>query len=119
MNCIVQALTHTPLLRDYFLSDRHVCQFIDQPDHCLVCEVSRLFQEVNVADAHFLFFSLRTLFPSAVLLRQPGGVDPEPTAALDMDARQALGRLRTTGRSRIFHSHLGRAAPALQGDQHD
>ncbi|CAB3372912.1 Hypothetical predicted protein [Cloeon dipterum] len=45
MNCIVQALTHTPLLRDYFLSDRHVCQFSDRPDHCLVCEVARLFQE--------------------------------------------------------------------------
>uniref|UniRef100_A0A1B6KA10 Ubiquitin carboxyl-terminal hydrolase n=2 Tax=Cicadellinae TaxID=33370 RepID=A0A1B6KA10_9HEMI len=45
MNCIVQALTHTPLLRDYFLSDRHVCQFQDQPGRCLVCEISSLFQE--------------------------------------------------------------------------
>lgn len=47
MNCIVQALTHTPLLRDYFLSDRHDCQFQDQPGLCLVCEISSLFQEVN------------------------------------------------------------------------
>lgn len=46
MNCIVQALTHTPLLRDYFLADRHVCQFQDDPAMCLVCEMSRLFQEV-------------------------------------------------------------------------
>ncbi|KAH7943327.1 hypothetical protein HPB52_006948 [Rhipicephalus sanguineus] len=45
MNCIVQALTHTPLLRDYFLADRHVCQFRDDPSMCLVCEMSRLFQE--------------------------------------------------------------------------
>lgn len=45
MNCIVQALTHTPLLRDYFLADRHVCQFQDDPSMCLVCEMSRLFQE--------------------------------------------------------------------------
>ncbi|KAF4517421.1 hypothetical protein B566_EDAN005030 [Ephemera danica] len=45
MNCIVQALTHTPLLRDFFLADRHMCQFLDQPGRCLVCEVSRLFQE--------------------------------------------------------------------------
>lgn len=42
MNCIVQALIHTPLLRDYFLSDRHHCP---QPNRCLVCEVSHLFQE--------------------------------------------------------------------------
>jgi len=45
MNCIVQALTHTPLLRDFFLSDRHICQFQDEPGRCLVCEISRLFQE--------------------------------------------------------------------------
>lgn len=44
MNCIVQALTHTPLLRDYFLSDRHHCLFPD-PKKCLVCEMSHLFQE--------------------------------------------------------------------------
>ncbi|XP_023228623.1 ubiquitin carboxyl-terminal hydrolase 22-like [Centruroides sculpturatus] len=47
MNCIVQALTHTPLLRDYFLADRHVCQFQDDPSMCLVCEMSRLFQEMH------------------------------------------------------------------------
>jgi len=46
MNCIVQALIHTPLLRDFFLADRHLCQFQDEPGRCLVCEVSRLFQEV-------------------------------------------------------------------------
>ncbi|XP_011634474.1 ubiquitin carboxyl-terminal hydrolase 22 [Pogonomyrmex barbatus] len=42
VNCIVQALIHTPLLRDYFLADRHHCP---QPNRCLVCEVSHLFQE--------------------------------------------------------------------------
>ncbi|CAO1426663.1 unnamed protein product [Diamesa hyperborea] len=42
MNCIVQVLIHTPILRDYFLSDRHNC---DRPLTCLVCEVSKLFQE--------------------------------------------------------------------------
>ncbi|XP_069784354.1 ubiquitin carboxyl-terminal hydrolase 22 isoform X3 [Narcine bancroftii] len=44
MNCIVQALTHTPLLRDFFLSDRHKCE-MQSPNCCLVCEMSRLFQE--------------------------------------------------------------------------
>jgi ubiquitin carboxyl-terminal hydrolase 22/27/51 len=46
MNCIVQALLKVPLLRDFFLSDRHICQFQDEPSRCLVCEISRLFQEV-------------------------------------------------------------------------
>lgn len=45
MNCIVQALTHTPLLRDYFLSDQHVCT--GERDQCIVCEVGSVFQEVN------------------------------------------------------------------------
>lgn len=44
MNCIVQALIHTPLLRDYFLSERHECT-AKTAAKCLVCEVSRLFQE--------------------------------------------------------------------------
>lgn len=46
MNCIVQALTHTPLLRDFFLSDRHRCE-MQSPSSCLVCEMSSLFQEVS------------------------------------------------------------------------
>lgn len=44
MNCIVQALIHTPLLRDYFLAERHECS-VKMSLKCLVCEVSRLFQE--------------------------------------------------------------------------
>uniref|UniRef100_A0A1B0BKB3 Ubiquitin carboxyl-terminal hydrolase n=3 Tax=Glossina TaxID=7393 RepID=A0A1B0BKB3_9MUSC len=44
MNCIVQALIHTPLLSDYFLSERHECN-AKSSLKCLVCEVSRLFQE--------------------------------------------------------------------------
>lgn len=45
MNCIVQALTHTPLLRDHFLTEEHVCRPEDHQSGCLVCEVSTLFQE--------------------------------------------------------------------------
>lgn len=41
MNSIVQALIHTPLLRDYFLAERHKCA----KSVCLVCELARLFQE--------------------------------------------------------------------------
>ncbi|CAH0388905.1 unnamed protein product [Bemisia tabaci] len=45
INSIVQALTHTPLLRDYFLSKNHVCHFEDDRTKCLVCEIVNLFQE--------------------------------------------------------------------------
>ena len=72
MSCIVQTLIHTPLLRDYFLSDRHLCLFDgggggggggggtsnsskkedDGEKKCIVCEMSRLFQ----ASRHSIFF---------------------------------------------------------------
>ena len=46
MSCIVQTLIHTPIFRDYFLSDRHICLYEgDRHGQCIVCEVSRLFQE--------------------------------------------------------------------------
>ena len=44
MSCIVQSLIHTPVLRDYFLSDRHICMLQEGKDQCIVCEMSRLFQ---------------------------------------------------------------------------
>lgn len=43
VNCIVQALTHAPLLRDYFLSEQHLCK--GNSSNCLVCEMAALFQE--------------------------------------------------------------------------
>ncbi|XP_035204719.1 ubiquitin carboxyl-terminal hydrolase 22-like isoform X2 [Stegodyphus dumicola] len=44
VNCIVQALMHTPVLRDYFLAEKHICPTND-PSSCLGCEMARLFQE--------------------------------------------------------------------------
>ena len=65
MNCILQTLTHTPTLRDYFLSDKHICvnngnnnnkALLTTNYHyshnskstklvCLLCELVILFQE--------------------------------------------------------------------------
>ncbi|RLV93314.1 hypothetical protein DV515_00013461, partial [Chloebia gouldiae] len=56
MNCIVQALTHTPLLRDFFLSDRHKCE-MQSPSSCLVCEMSTLFQELFLSLSGKEFYS--------------------------------------------------------------
>lgn len=41
MNCIIQVLIHTPVLRDYFLADRHNCKLAS----CMVCEISNIYQE--------------------------------------------------------------------------
>lgn len=45
MSTILQTLTHTPILRDYFLSDRHVCT-VEQPLTCLACLMHSLFQQL-------------------------------------------------------------------------
>lgn len=45
MNCILQSLAHTPILRDYFMADKHACQKTDESQQCLVCEMARLYQE--------------------------------------------------------------------------
>ena len=62
MNCIIQALTHTPLLRDYFLSDQHVCS--GDKDQCIVCEVGSVFQEV-----HVVIIIIMTIYKSTSMFR--------------------------------------------------
>ncbi|KAK6034630.1 hypothetical protein COOONC_27866 [Cooperia oncophora] len=42
MNSVLQALVHTPVLRDYFLSDQHCCQ--RPPGTCLMCTMHQLMQ---------------------------------------------------------------------------
>ncbi len=45
MNCIIQALVHTPLLRDYFMTDQHRCVAeSSMAEQCLMCETGRLYQ---------------------------------------------------------------------------
>ncbi|PAA71913.1 hypothetical protein BOX15_Mlig023870g2 [Macrostomum lignano] len=45
MSCIVQALVHTPVLRDFFLLDPHSSLREHPALSCLVCEFARLFRE--------------------------------------------------------------------------
>ncbi len=47
MNSILQALVHTPVLRDYFLSDSHKCFNESVHTQCVVCELGNLFQQVR------------------------------------------------------------------------
>ncbi|KAL1110559.1 hypothetical protein AAG570_008087 [Ranatra chinensis] len=49
MNCIMQALLHTPVLRDYFFTEKHKC-YAQKKSDCLVCHFSRLFQKYYADD---------------------------------------------------------------------
>ncbi|VDN45599.1 unnamed protein product [Dibothriocephalus latus] len=47
LNVVVQALTHTPLLRDFLLADLHRCENPMRSRNCLACEMIRITQEVS------------------------------------------------------------------------
>lgn len=47
LNVVVQALTHTPILRDFLLSDLHRCDNPNRSRNCLACEMIRITQEVG------------------------------------------------------------------------
>lgn len=49
MNCIVQAFLHTPILRDYFFTDKHKC-VASKSAECLFCLFSKLYQRVSKTD---------------------------------------------------------------------
>ncbi|KAL5018944.1 hypothetical protein ScPMuIL_004666 [Solemya velum] len=94
MNCIVQALIHTPVLRDYFLSDQHDCQ-TGVVKKCLVCEMTRLFQEFysGVRTPHIPYRLLHLVWTNA---RHLAGYEQQDAhefliAALDVLHRHCKG----------------------------
>ncbi|KAA3679726.1 ubiquitin carboxyl-terminal hydrolase 22/27/51 [Paragonimus westermani] len=46
LNVVIQALTHTPVLRDYLLADLHRCNNPVRSRNCLACEMIRVTQEI-------------------------------------------------------------------------
>lgn len=47
MNVILQSFVQNPLLRNYFLSDRHHAALCPARENCLACELDKLFTEVS------------------------------------------------------------------------
>ncbi len=50
MNVIIQAFLHNPLLRNYFLSDRHNPSLCTGGSTCLACEMDKIFVEFYSSD---------------------------------------------------------------------
>ncbi|XP_071813445.1 ubiquitin carboxyl-terminal hydrolase 22-like [Apostichopus japonicus] len=111
MNCILQALTHTPLLRDFFLSDKHQCKRKegshryqskgDPKDQCLVCEMSTVFQEFysGLRSVHIPYKLLHLVWTHA---RHLAGYEQQDAheffiAALDVLHRHCKGHNGTSG----------------------
>lgn len=47
MNVVLQSFIHNPLLRNFFLSDRHNSSLCTNRENCLACELDLLFNEVR------------------------------------------------------------------------
>jgi ubiquitin carboxyl-terminal hydrolase 22/27/51 len=48
MNVILQSFIHNPMLRNYFLSDRHNPSLCTNRENCLACELDTVFNAVSV-----------------------------------------------------------------------
>ncbi|XP_041473865.1 ubiquitin carboxyl-terminal hydrolase 22-like [Lytechinus variegatus] len=101
MNCIVQALTHTPLLRDFFLSDKHHCDNERSREQCLVCEMTRVFQEFysGIRSVHIPYRLLHLVWTHA---RHLAGYEQQDAheffiAALDVLHRHCKGHNGASG----------------------
>lgn len=53
LNVVLQCFIHNPLLRNYFLSDKHNSKLYEHPV-CTCCEMDRLFAEVRHRILHLL-----------------------------------------------------------------
>ncbi|SPO22789.1 related to UBP8 - Ubiquitin-specific protease component of the SAGA complex [Ustilago trichophora] len=67
MNVIIQAFLHNPLLRNYFLSDRHNPSLCNGGRTCLACEMDKIFAEFYSSDPGASSNSSNSSAPGAIL----------------------------------------------------
>ena len=103
LNVVLQCLAHNPLLRNYFLSDKHnhrQCKI----ENCTSCEMDKLFTEVLLFS-----FSVRELATRLVYLyfvdifRQRTSVRPGDILSHHLESIYRALRLCTTGCARVLH----------------
>ncbi|XP_050422986.1 ubiquitin carboxyl-terminal hydrolase 22-like [Adelges cooleyi] len=54
LNSVLQVLMHTPMLRNYVLSDQHVCPNLKDPNRCILCEISRIYQQAYTLEINLI-----------------------------------------------------------------
>lgn len=103
MNCILQAFTHTPMLRNYFLSDSHNCPQ-EETQSCLVCEMSYLFQEFysGKRTAHVPFRLLYKVWTNA---RHLAGYEQQDAHEFFIAALDVLHRHCRDDNTGLYNNH--------------
>ncbi|SJX61000.1 related to UBP8-Ubiquitin-specific protease component of the SAGA complex [Sporisorium reilianum f. sp. reilianum] len=101
MNVIIQAFLHNPLLRNYFLSDRHNPSLCNGAKTCLACEMDKIFSEFYSSD------------PGALAGAAPGSGGASSTASAAASAAAPPGAI--VAASAAGGSENGASGPAAKG----
>ena len=102
LNVVLQCLAHNPLLRNYFLSDKHNCRQCKNDD-CTSCEMDKLFTEVmssphfSSAKAWLYFFFFLDIF------RQRASLRSSDILSHHLESICRTLRLCTTRRTRVLY----------------
>ncbi|PWN44095.1 cysteine proteinase [Ceraceosorus guamensis] len=83
LNVVLQCFLHNPLLRNFFLSDRHNPALCPAQEQCLACELDKIFNEFfssteespPLAPTSFLFVIYLSKFGGSSELSNPGEQD--------------------------------------------
>jgi hypothetical protein len=99
MNVVLQCLVHNPLVRNYFLSDKHnrrQCKI----ETCTCCEMDKLFEEVSVLSLDNKGWLI--LWPSDVL-RRCHTIRPSWLSRYYVESFHRTFRPRSTRRTWVLH----------------
>ncbi|THH11391.1 hypothetical protein EW146_g8064 [Bondarzewia mesenterica] len=112
LNVILQSIIHNPLLRNYFLSDKHNSKLCKAKD-CTCCEIDKLFTEARASLLDYDFSIHQVRFYAADI--HPFNDSLRPDIALERDVARIVRdfRLRPTRRARILYRAPQRDSPLL------
>ncbi|SPO24957.1 related to UBP8 - Ubiquitin-specific protease component of the SAGA complex [Ustilago trichophora] len=114
MNVIIQAFLHNPLLRNYFLSDRHNPSLCNGGRTCLACEMDKIFAEFYSSDPGASSNSSNGTAPGAIV--GGGGA----TAAVGSENGGAVAKGPHGPTSFLYCLWIDQASSELgQAGQHD
>ena len=99
MNVVLQSLLHNPMLRNYFLCDKHNSKKCTNKD-CMCCEMDKLFTEVCVDTLLDVYLEI---IATSGLLWEPKSIWALHLTCSNLAYSRRLGWVRSARRTRISH----------------
>ena len=103
LNVVLQCHAHNPLLRNYFLSDKHNCRQC-KIEHCTSCEMDKLFTEVMSLFSLLVGESVAINFVLLLdIFRQRASLRSSDILSYHLESVCRALRLCTTRRTRVLY----------------